>query len=118
MDFIERRIVFIDFLFSFTNYRKYMIIFEINGKRKVVHFGFPKSLNYPDYHRMSPKYAEERRVQFELRRHGRNVKNGLDKEGAVYSDPFASETLCFWLLWNKPTLKESLESYKKFFEIE
>lgn len=86
---------------SNKNDKKYMAIFEgING-RKTVHFG---SEGYSDF---TIHKDEERKARY-IARH---------KENENWRDPYAAGTLSRFILWNKPTLNESIKDYKKRFNL-
>ena len=78
--------------------KKYYIITKDN---KRVYFG---AAGYSDF----PKHKDEARRQRYIKRHENNEdwsKSGIDTAG------FWSR----WLLWHKPTIKESYEDIKKRF---
>lgn len=83
--------------------KKLKATFKVDGKRKVVHFGSKTSKTFLD-HRDNQKKKNFRA------RHHKNIIKFID-------DPFAPMTLSNILLWNKKTLKESLEDYLKAYGI-
>lgn len=81
--------------------KKMMAIFKNNstGRTKTVHFG---ARGYSDYlHHRDPQ-----RKQRYINRH-RKREN--------WNDPTTPGALSLYILWNKPTLKASIEDYKKRF---
>lgn len=77
---------------------KYYIITKTNKK---VYFGAAGMSDFT-------KHKDEERKQRYIKRHEKNekwTKSGIDTAG------FWS----FWLLWNKPTIKQSYEDIKKRF---
>jgi hypothetical protein len=82
--------------------KKYMAIFEDNkGKRKTTHFGLK---NANDFTLTGDKEARKRYRE----RH----KKDLDT-----NDPTRAGYLAYFILWNKPTIKESIADYKKRFNL-
>lgn len=80
--------------------KKYDAIFESNnGRTKTVSFG---SAGMSDY----TKHRDEERKERYLARHRANEDwNKPDSPGA----------LSRWILWNKPTLVDSIKDYKRRF---
>lgn len=70
-------------------------------KEKKVHFG---ASGYEDYTIHKDK---ARRDRYRLR-HKKDLKT---------NDPTKPGYLSYYILWNKPTLKESIEDYKKKFKL-
>lgn len=81
--------------------KKYMAIFEDcqTTRRKTTHFG---SVGYSDYiHHKDP----ERKKRY-IERHRKNEN---------WKDPTTAGSLSYFILWNKPTLRESIADYKRRF---
>ena len=92
---------------SSTNIKKkFDALFEINGNLKKVSFGAKKSTGEP-YSDFTKHKDVARKLRY-IARHEKNEdwsKSGIDTAG------FWS----YWLLWNKPSIKESYEDIKKRF---
>lgn len=77
--------------------------FYSNGvKFKSVHFGSGNVMGrgtYVDHN--DPKLKKAWIARHEVR--------------GTFLDPYTPSALAYWVLWNKPTLKESIKSYKKKF---
>jgi len=71
------------------------------GREKTVKFG---AKGYTDYTISKDKEQKERY----LARHKKNEN---------WNDPSTPGALSRWILWNKPTIKESLADYKKKFNL-
>ena len=87
---------------SHVTAKKYDAVFEKNGRRKVVPFG---QKGYSDY----TKHKDPERKQRYLKRH-----SGM---GEHWNQPDTPGALSKWVLWNKPTFKESLADFKKRFKL-
>jgi len=93
--------------------KKYMAIFcecECEGKKndcgkskrpKTIHFG---SAGMSDF----TKHRDEKRKLRYINRH---------KKREDWNSPMTAGALSRWILWNKPTIKASLEDYKKRFNL-
>ena len=81
--------------------KKLMAVFETDGRTKTTHFG---SKGMDDYTLTKDKEQRERYRQ----RH----KKDLDTK-----DPTRAGYLSWFILWNKPTIKESIKDYKKRFNL-
>lgn len=81
--------------------KKYMAIFEKNGKRKTTHFG---AFGMSDF----TKHKDPERKKRYLSRHRKNEN---------WNDPTSAGALSAFILWNKPTLKASIADYKKRFKL-
>lgn len=82
--------------------KKYMAVFDRDGREKTIHFGAAGMSDFT-------KHKDPERKQRYLKRH-----KGM---GEDWEDPVTAGALSKWVLWNKPTLKESIESYKKHFNL-
>lgn len=87
---------------SHVTAKKYDAIFEKNGRRKVVPFG---QKGYSDY----TKHKDPERKQRYLHRH-----SGM---GEHWNQPDTPGALSKWVLWNKPTFRESVADFKKRFKL-
>jgi hypothetical protein len=82
--------------------KKYDAVFEKNGKEKIVPFG---QKGYSDY----TKHKDKTRRQRYLNRH-----SGM---GESWEKPDTPGALSKWILWNKPSFRESVASFKKHFNL-
>jgi len=74
---------------------------ELKGKDKIVSFG---AEGYSDF----TKHKDEARKKRYMLRHSANED---------WADPITPGALSRWILWNKPTLKASIEEFKKRFKL-
>jgi hypothetical protein len=74
---------------------------ECGKKEKVVSFG---SKNASDY----TKHKDDERKRLYLLRHEKNED---------WNDPITPGALSRWILWNKKTLKASIDDFKKRFNL-
>ena len=72
-----------------------------NNRTKIVHFGAAGASDYIHHHN------SERKKRY-IERHERHEN---------WKDPYSAGALSRWILWNKLTLKSSIEDYKKRFKI-
>lgn len=81
--------------------KKMMAVFENcqTDRRKTVYFG---SEGMSDY----TKHKDPERKKRYIARHKKNEN---------WNNPVSAGALSRWILWNKPTLRASIESYKKKF---
>jgi hypothetical protein len=86
--------------------KKYEALFDINGKQKKVSFGAKKESGEP-YSDFTVHKDEERKSRY-LARHAAHEN---------WNDPTTAGALSRWILWNKPTLKESIADFKKRFNV-
>jgi hypothetical protein len=85
---------------STNSAKKYMAIFYEDGKKiKTIHFGAAGMSDYT-------KHKNKSRKKRYMNRH-RTREN--------WNNPMTAGALSRWILWNKPTLKESIQDYKKKF---
>jgi hypothetical protein len=71
------------------------------GRDKTIHFG---AKNMSDY----TKHKDKERKKRYLQRH---------KASENWNNPKSAGALSRWILWNKPSLRESIASYKKKFRL-
>jgi hypothetical protein len=81
--------------------KKYMALFENKHEFRIVYFG---AAGYTDY---TMNHDDEKKRLY-LLRHRKNEN---------WNDPISAGSLSRWLLWNKPTLKESIIDFKKRFNL-
>jgi hypothetical protein len=87
---------------STNPYKKLMAIFVLdNGKKKIVHFG---AKGYDDF----TLHKDEERKRLYIKRHEANEK---------WSDPLTAGALSRYILWNKPTLVESIKDFTNRFKL-
>jgi hypothetical protein len=72
-----------------------------NGKKKTTHFG---AKGYTDF----TKSKDEEKKQLYINRH---------KKRENWQDPTTAGALSRYILWNKTTLKKSIDDYKKHFKL-
>jgi hypothetical protein len=91
--------------------KKFDAVFEYpDGHTKVVPFGAKqkvngKWVNMSDY----TKHKDKTRRARYLKRHA-----GMNED---WNKPDTAGSLSRWILWNKPTFRESLKSFKKRFHL-
>ena len=86
---------------STNSAKKYMAIFYQDGKKiKTTHFGAAGMSDYT-------KHKDKSRKKRYMNRH-RTREN--------WNNPMTAGALSRWILWNKPTLKASIDDYKKKFK--
>jgi hypothetical protein len=78
------------------------VFIKDDGKEKVVAFGARGMSDYT-------KHKDKTRKQRYLKRHA-----GM---GEHWEQPDTPGALAKWILWNKPTLKASISSFKKHFNL-
>ena len=94
----------VDIKKSTNQKKKLMAIFYMGDKKiKTVHFG---ASGYTDY--IKSGGDDERKKRY-IARHS----NGKE-DWNMYMTP---GSLSRWILWSKPTLKESIKDYKKMFNL-
>lgn len=81
--------------------KKYVATFQHDDKQKQVKFG---ALGYSDY----TIHKDEARKERYLDRH---------KSNENWNKPDTPGALSRWILWNKPTLKESIQDFKTRFNL-
>jgi hypothetical protein len=80
--------------------KKYDAVFEKDGREKVVSFGAAGMSNYT-------KHKNATRKQRYIRRH--------TGKGERWEKPDTPGALSRWILWNKPSFRESVADYKRRF---
>ena len=82
--------------------KKYMALFYENGKKiKTTHFGCPAG-GMSDY----TKHKDQARKQRYMNRH---------KSRENWENPMSAGSLSRYILWNKPTLRASINDFKNRF---
>lgn len=87
---------------------KYTAHFELDdGKTKVVSFGREGFHDFILYNRLDKKIAEVKKSNY-LKRHRANED---------WNDPTSRGALSRWILWNLPTLEDSVKDFKNRFHL-
>lgn len=81
---------------------RYTAIFSYHGKSKKVNFGDSRYENYTIH-------KDDGRKRLYLLRHG-----GANED---WNNPMTKGSLSRWILWNKKTLNESIDDFKKKFNL-
>ena len=82
--------------------KKYDAVFERDGREKVVSFGAAGMSNYT-------KHKNSTRKQRYIRRH--------TGKGEKWSQPDTPGALSRWILWNKPSFKDSVADFRRRFGV-
>ena len=82
--------------------KKYDAVFDRDGREKVVPFGAAGMSNYT-------KHKNATRKQRYLKRH-----SGM---GESWNKPDTPGALSRWILWNKPSFRDSLADFKRRFRL-
>jgi len=94
----------IDIIPSTRKNKKLVALFEVNYNTIIkTHFGSKFSKTFLDHNDLTKKANY-------IKRH-----KALGTED--YEDPFTPASLSMYILWNKPTFEESLEDFKKKFNL-
>ncbi len=91
--------------------KKYTAVFKKQGtnQTRTVHFGGAGYMDYPSwYAERGKEYADTRKAAY-LKRHG-----GM---GEDYTNPVSAGALAKFILWNKPTLAESIKDFRARFDV-
>jgi hypothetical protein len=83
------------------------LIAEFEEPHQIVRFGAKGYNDYTTFHQMNPVIAEHKKLAY-LRRHRKNED---------WEDPRTPGALSRWILWNKPTIEESILNFKKRFNL-
>jgi hypothetical protein len=81
--------------------KRFTAFFDIDGKTKKVHFGSEDGSTFIDH-------KDETKKENYLKRHKVNER---------WDDPLTAGALAKHLLWNKPTLSESIADFKVRFSV-
>lgn len=87
--------------------KKLTAVFDINGKEKSVSFGSAPNKDFTIYSKEDKALAEQRKKAY-IARHKVNER---------WSDPLTAGALSRYVLWNKPTVQESVADFKKKFNL-
>jgi len=82
--------------------KKYKAVFRLDtGRTKTIHFG---AKGYQDF----TMHGDVRRKNFYIKRHAARED---------FTNPLTAGALSRWLLWNKPTLEESITDFRRRFRV-
>jgi hypothetical protein len=88
--------------------KKLMARFEReNGRQITTHFGSNGMMDYTKYFKKDKELAKVKRESY-IARHRVNEN---------WNDPTSAGALSRWILWNKPTVAESIVDFKKRFNL-
>ena len=79
------------------SHKKLRATFEVNGKKRTTDFGAAGMSDYTRHH------DKKRRSRY-IKRHSKDLRT---------NDPTRAGYLSMYVLWNKPTIKQSISDYKK-----
>ena len=89
--------------------KKLMAVFTFDdGKTKTTHFGASGYMDFILYNKRDGKKKADEKKKAYLARH---------KVNEDWNDYTSAGSLSRWILWNKPTLKASIDDYKKRFNL-
>lgn len=83
-----------------------------SGEIKSIHFG---ARGYNDYTIYS-KMAKQGKITQEEADAKKQAYISRHKVNENFEKPDSAGALSYWILWNKPTIRESISSYKKHFK--
>jgi hypothetical protein len=93
--------------FYLANDGVHKLVAEFDQPYDLVKFGAYDYNDYTIYYQIDPKLAKQKKSAY-LKRHRKNED---------WEDPRTAGALSRWILWNKPTIQESIESYIKRFNM-
>lgn len=86
--------------------KKMMAEFLVNGRQKTTHFGASGYDDYTLYYQKYGKDTAEKHKSSYIARHSARED---------FENPTTAGALSYWILWNLPTVEESIQDYKKHF---
>jgi hypothetical protein len=91
--------------------KKYTAVFRKEGtnQTKTIHFGAAGYMDYPSWYTERGKEYADMRKEAYLKRHA-----GM---GEDYTNPVSAGALAKFILWNKPTLAESIKDFRNRFDV-
>ena len=89
------------------NKHKLTAIFDIDGKKKTIHFGAKTYGDYTIYYKKDKKLAEEKKQAYIARHDVNEDWSVADNAGS----------LSRWILWNKSSVESSIKDFKKKFNL-
>ena len=81
--------------------------FYKDGKTKIISFGGKGYKDYPNYYKKDKTLANVKKLNYIARHSVREDHN----------DPLTAGALSRWILWNKPTIEESIQDFKHRFSL-
>ena len=87
--------------------KKLTAVFDVNGKEKSISFGSAPNKDYTIYSKEDKALAEQKKKAY-IARH---------KVNEDFNNPLTAGSLAKNILWNKPTIKESIADFKKKFNL-
>jgi hypothetical protein len=84
--------------------KKYMAVFDVDGRSRTTHFGAAGMKDYT----LHPKGIREARKKAYDARH---------RPTEDWNDATSAGALSKWILWNKPSFSASLADYKRRFNL-
>ena len=84
-----------------------LVVLEFDQPYDLVKFGAQDYNDYTIYYQIDPKLARQKKAAY-LKRH---------RKYEDWEDPRTAGALSRWILWNKPTIEESIENYIKRFHM-
>jgi hypothetical protein len=93
--------------FYLANDGVHKLVAEFDQPYDLVKFGAYDYNDYTIYYQIDPKLARQKKSSY-LRRHRKNED---------WEDPRTAGALSRWILWNKPTIEESIKDFKKRFAL-
>lgn len=87
--------------------KKLTATFDVNGKKKEVSFGSAPNKDFTIYSKEDKALAEQKKKAY-IARH---------KVNEDFNNPLTAGSLAKNILWNKPTIKESIADFKKKFNL-
>jgi hypothetical protein len=86
---------------------KMTALFYKDAKTKTIHFGAKGYGDYIKYYKQDKNLAEIKKKNY-IARHSVNEN---------YKDPMLAGTLARYILWNKPTIEQSIKDFKSRFNL-
>ena len=93
--------------------KKFMAIFDVNGKKVTTHFGAASYRDFTLMNDKNSKFYEKSSVERE------KVKQSYLKRHAKedWFKPMTAGALSRWILWNSASLPVAIKNYKKKFSL-
>lgn len=87
--------------------KKLVAVFATGGRTKTTHFGAAGYGDFIAYCKDDPAHARRKRQAY-IRRHGAQER---------WADPTTAATLSRYVLWEKPTLRDSVAAFRRRFGV-
>jgi hypothetical protein len=94
--------------FYYANDGTHKLVAEFHTPYERIPFGAFNYNDYTIYYQMDPNLAKKRKAAY-LKRH---------KANEDWTNPRTAGTLSKYILWNKPTIEESIDNYIKHFNMD